>query len=491
MNKEELIQLLENNEIESADFTDLNLNDEDCIRIGEALLSNNTCYEIILGLSKKVDNNKYGIMMDSRKYNLQMNNSLRQYLTLSSYSISKGFEHIFEALKYNNTVASLQIKNINFKKLTDHTILLFIEMLKINDNLSFLRIPYNFITDYIEFIKALQAHKNLIEISIDDNYFNNENEYIQFINTISSYKHLQVLKLKNCEIKGQYNLPQLTDYKNIIKNNQYLVVLDLRKNIKQYYNKIEDNYASIFNNLIESKYIQYLNIDGYNPSSNDDPNALIKFLHYNRNLRVLDISNISFNNIDKLIEELYTYPLETLKMKDIHNLDISNNSQFTNNLSPLLKLLQDNNNITSLNLSYIQFNRDEVIDLYDLILKNKILTLLNVNYCFNDLSNTIYILDAVKYNKNLDELRIFTKQSITHYWLFDYQFIDKICNLIEYNTHLSTIYIDESDIIFDPDLNSKLTENLNFSYNYIYSSLLRNKTLIKIIWPNLFKASLL
>lgn len=500
MYKQQLIKLIEENEIELADFIDTDLNDNDCLQISEALLSNNTCYKLKFGKSKKINFDDYGLFLDSITNRDQINiyNINKIYSDASQYKIINGFNSIFESLKYNNTVTILKIKNYS---IPTNSIKNFIDMLKTNKSIQYLHITSNLINN--EFIEALQVHNNLTELKIDNNIFNNNNEYYDFLKTLSSLKYLYKLDLCNCKINNNKELPQTTLLADLIEENIYLSSIKLSKS-----NIIFDNLSPFFNSLLFHNNLTHLNIEGYHPSAKDDYNSLIDLIKINTNITYLNISNIIFEHIDELIDVLSNSSINTLKMKNIKNLsvdhiinliqnnpniydlDISKNN-FTNKLSPLLCLLQNNNNLTSLNISYISIGRQEIIDLYDLILKNKTLFVLNVNYCFNNISNTIYILDAVKYNKILYKLYIYTHQDLHNYWLFNSSFVNKICNLIEFNKYLTNIYIDESNINIDPEINSKLTEKLMISYNQVYSSLLKNKTLVQIVWSNLFKAMLI
>lgn len=489
------------------DLRDSNLTDENIYEITDLIKNNNSIQVLKIGnkkRSKVSDKYTYQLYMTTAEIDEQYQHNIENKITMN------GYNHLFECLKYNNTIHTLKIYyyssnylNINL----DSFIEKLSEMLLINKSIINLTLTLeHLIFSRKVFIKLCNALKNhnifyslLFHIS---NSQLNENDYNIFIDALQNQKYLSNLSLHLTE--HFYNNDKIIELVNSLK---YIYKLNI---VLPYNDTFIDN---IFNVLENKQYLTKLIIFIH---STNNVNSLSKLLNTNKNITYLELNNrLSSNNIinNTFKQSIINSNLQTLKLKfcDIQIndiIDIIQNNNTINNLNlsfnrsicnfkSLFDKLKTNTNITSLNISNnIIYEISDLISLKELIENNTCITKINLSNCltediYDSKYNSVYleIFNSLILNNTIDTLKIsyFAEpKSISN------EFIDKLTNFIKNNKNVNKLILQENNLyatyyVNNRDRVSFLNIQLltNEQYNKIINSLNYNHNLVCFKWNEL------
>ena len=504
MDKYQIFELIRNNSIEVADFTNAVLNDDDCLKLSNIIENNNSVSKLIIrnknfneeALLKKLQYNKAFLINNYNEYiKYKKEDDLIKYLNNNCCNqITIGYNYIFDALKNNNCIKTLVLDNVIFN---DRNFYFFSEMLKSNKSIQKLDLNIDCNENYKEtrdcyklFCDSLLIHNNLTSFKINfsniiyspkiriispsmifdslttntnlkklsiNNHFLNSDNIESFIKLLDNHKILSKLTLRKLNffddvslIKTIFdyieNLKDLT-YLNLkkskgIKNEFIISLLNKNKNIKY----LNLNYTNEINNYIYplSEYRNYRLYSKYHYNTNYD-DLINVLLDYNVNtLKVAGLYYLTSDNIIKLL----TYN------KHIINLDINgqtgkeygycyNRLKKDDEILKLIKYFQTNTTLQTLNMNNFNIKSDLILNEFNqMLLTNKTLTKLNINNCFT-FKDTYIIFNTLQHNNTLQKIWIYP--DIIHNKIHINEtdnYINHLCNLIQNNKTLTQIKLD-------------------------------------------------
>ena len=283
--------------------------------------------------------------------------------------------------------------------------------------------------------------------------------------------------LKLCRIKID-DIKFINLLNDFIKNNNSIIKLELNCiNLEYKIENIQNNF-SLSEGLIYNKNITSLNL--INCRLKNSCGELFKILQNNNSITSL---NLSRNNIESITDLANCLKVNTT----LTDINLSENGIL--DISDLSNSLQINTTLTDLNLSY-----NDIIDISDLSNSLQInTTLTDLNLSHNNIKNIINLTDNLKENNNI------TKINLSNNLIDDIKQIDY---LLKYNSSLYSLNISYNLLLnnsSDKDLQlffnnlkynntlTKLNIKANYSINrlcelsiYIYELLKVNNTLIKL-----------
>ena len=472
MNKIQNINLIKNNSIKKADFTNSSLNDEDCIKLAEALHSNNSVNTLTINNSlsmKKIYKYNYQFMVKNiNNYKGLTKSRIENYFSSHIFNnINNGYNYIFDALKDHKTINKIKLNNI---ELNEDNLEYFTKILTNNNiNTLHLKIYYSNPIYFNKLIEALNNNNNIYDFKIIIS--NDINEY-QINELIHTLMHFNLLKL-TVKFYNSFTQNNMNNLAELINKNDRITYLNLCYKHKYYYPQHSRlSIENIIKPLFNKKYLKYLKINnfdfciGLNYFNTDQPNhnieLLTELLNKNKNITYLNISNNIINNLDPLMNILMNYQIKTLKLEHlslinkngiakfiqtnnyITNLNISNICCYNEkNLSVIFNALMSNNTLLKLNISNIN-NIADINDLNEfikMIENNKTLINLNINNCIND-DNMLQILQALQHNEHLRKIKIKKSFNSNNDEVYNYNnnYVNEFCKILNYNKNLQSIY---------------------------------------------------
>jgi len=500
------------------DLRDSNLTDENIYEITNLIKNINSFQVLKIGNkkdSKISDKYTYQLYMTTAEIDEQYQHNIENKITMN------GYNHLFECLKYNNTIHTLKIYyyssnylNINL----DSFIEKLSEMLLINKSIVNLTLTLEYLNfsrkAFIKLCNALKNHNIFYSLLFHiSNSQLNEDDYNIFIDALQNQKYLSNLSLHLTE--RFYNNDKIIELVNNLKYIYKLnIVLPYNDTFIDNIFNVLENIDNIFNVLENKQYLTKLVILIHN---SNNVNSLSKLLNINKNITYLELSDrLSSDNIinNTFKQSIINSNLQTLKLKfcniQINDIiDIIQNNNTINNLNisfnhicnfkSLFDKLKTNTNITNLNISNnIIYEISDLISLKELIENNTCITKINLSNClveeediYDSKYNSAYleIFNSLTLNNTIDTLKI---SHLTESKNISNEFIDKLTNFIKNNKSVNKLILQENNLYTTYYVNNRDRVNFlnirlltNEQYNKIINSLNYNNNLVCFEWNEL------
>ena len=400
-----------------------------------------------------------------------LNNGLRDIENLKKIEISNNSNLLFKTI--NATVSlsktSLQVLILSNNKFDDNLIINFFQNSKNFHNLKILDISFNNITQKtFKNKKAIEGLKNnfpiLEKLIMNHNILGSKGAKILF-DILYCKSELSLLDISYNGID-----------KNFFNSDEVQIFFDYNSSQKFTTFYYEGNYLPLqeCNNLIQSILnnvnLSYLYLN--NNQINDECMNLFSFLISNNPyIHTLSLSENNFTNVG--LKKLFDSIEQKTRLIEIF---LAKNNLNHQSLKIISESLKNNRTISSLDLSYNDFKKDECIDyLINLIGENSRIKNLNLTSCHLGLKAK-NLFEFIEKNKRLSCIDLSANNIGDNKKIFE-----AFANMIKNNFYLKYIYLD-SNYIVDSDFEIIICDGIRFNKNLNKISLKDNNiTLNKLV----------
>ena len=400
-----------------------------------------------------------------------LNNGLRDIENLKKIQISNNSNLLFKTI--NATVSlsktSLQVLILSNNKFDDNLAINFFHNSKNFHNLKILDISFNNITQKtFKNKKATEGLKNnfpiLEKLIMNHNILGSKGAKILF-DILYCKSELSLLDISYNGID-----------KNFFNSDEVQIFFDYNSSQKFTTFYYEGNYLPLqeCNNLIQSILnnvnLSYLYLN--NNQINDECMNLFSFLISNNPyIHTLSLSENNFTNVG--LKKLFDSIEQKTRLIEIF---LAKNNLNHQSLKIISESLKNNRTISSLDLSYNDFKKDECIDyLINLIGENSRIKNLNLTSCHLGLKAK-NLFEFIEKNKRLSCIDLSANNIGDNKKIFE-----AFANMIKNNFYLKYIYLD-SNYIVDSDFEIIICDGIRFNKNLNKISLKDNNiTLNKLV----------
>ena len=400
-----------------------------------------------------------------------LNNGLRDIENLKKIEISNNSNLLFKTI--NATVSlsktSLQVLILSNNKFDDNLAINFFHNSKNFHNLKILDISFNNITQKtFKNKKATEGLKNnfpiLEKLIMNHNILGAKGAKILF-DILYCKSELSLLDISYNGID-----------KNFFNSDEVQIFFDYNSSQKFTTFYYEGNYLPLqeCNNLIQSILnnvnLSYLYLN--NNQINDECMNLFSFLISNNPyIHTLSLSENNFTNVG--LKKLFDSIEQKTRLIEIF---LAKNNLNHQSLKIISESLKNNRTISSLDLSYNDFKKDECIDyLNNLIGENSRIKNLNLTSCHLGLKAK-NLFEFIEKNKRLSCIDLSANNIGDNKKIFE-----AFANMIKNNFYLKYIYLD-SNYIVDSDFEIIICDGIRFNKNLNKISLKDNNiTLNKLV----------
>ena len=400
-----------------------------------------------------------------------LNNGLRDIENLKKIEISNNSNLLFKTI--NATVSlsktSLQVLILSNNKFDDNLAINFFHNSKNFQNLKILDISFNNITQKtFKNKKATEGLKNnfpiLEKLIMNHNILGSKGAKILF-DILYCKSELSLLDISYNGID-----------KNFFNSDEVQIFFDYNSSQKFTTFYYEGNYLPLqeCNNLIQSILnnvnLSYLYLN--NNQINDECMNLFSFLISNNPyIHTLSLSENNFTNVG--LKKLFDSIEQKTRLIEIF---LAKNNLNHQSLKIISESLKNNRTISSLDLSYNDFKKDECIDyLNNLIGENSRIKNLNLTSCHLGLKAK-NLFEFIEKNKRLSCIDLSANNIGDNKKIFE-----AFSNMIKNNFYLKYIYLD-SNYIVDSDFEIIICDGIRFNKNLNKISLKDNNiTLNKLV----------
>ena len=400
-----------------------------------------------------------------------LNNGLRDIENLKKIEISNNSNLLFKTI--NATVSlsktSLQVLILSNNKFDDNLAINFFHNSKNFHNLKILDISFNNITQKtFKNKKATEGLKNnfpiLEKLIMNHNILGAKGAKILF-DILYCKSELSLLDISYNGID-----------KNFFNSDEVQIFFDYNSSQKFTTFYYEGNYLPLqeCNNLIQSILnnvnLSYLYLN--NNQINDECMNLFSFLISNNPyIHTLSLSENNFTNVG--LKKLFDSIEQKTRLIEIF---LAKNNLNHQSLKIISESLKNNRTISSLDLSYNDFKKDECIDyLINLIGENSRIKNLNLTSCHLGLKAK-NLFEFIEKNKRLSCIDLSANNIGDNKKIFE-----AFANMIKNNFYLKYIYLD-SNYIVDSDFEIIICDGIRFNKNLNKISLKDNNiTLNKLV----------
>ena len=400
-----------------------------------------------------------------------LNNGLRDIENLKKIEISNNSNLLFKTI--NATVSlsktSLQVLILSNNKFDDNLAINFFQNSKNLHNLKILDISFNNITQKtFKNKKATEGLKNnfpiLEKLIMNHNILGSKGAKILF-DILYCKSELSLLDISYNGID-----------KNFFNSDEVQIFFDYNSSQKFTTFYYEGNYLPLqeCNNLIQSILnnvnLSYLYLN--NNQINDECMNLFSFLISNNPyIHTLSLSENNFTNVG--LKKLFDSIEQKTRLIEIF---LAKNNLNHQSLKIISESLKNNRTISSLDLSYNDFKKDECIDyLNNLIGENSRIKNLNLTSCHLGLKAK-NLFEFIEKNKRLSCIDLSANNIGDNKKIFE-----AFANMIKNNFYLKYIYLD-SNYIVDSDFEIIICDGIRFNKNLNKISLKDNNiTLNKLV----------
>ena len=400
-----------------------------------------------------------------------LNNGLRDIENLKKIEISNNSNLLFKTI--NATVSlsktSLQVLILSNNKFDDNLAINFFQNSKNFHNLKILDISFNNITQKtFKNKKATEGLKNnfpiLEKLIMNHNILGSKGAKILF-DILYCKSELSLLDISYNGID-----------KNFFNSDEVQIFFDYNSSQKFTTFYYEGNYLPLqeCNNLIQSILnnvnLSYLYLN--NNQINDECMNLFSFLISNNPyIHTLSLSENNFTNVG--LKKLFDSIEQKTRLIEIF---LAKNNLNHQSLKIISESLKNNRTISSLDLSYNDFKKDECINyLINLIGENSRIKNLNLTSCHLGLKAK-NLFEFIEKNKRLSCIDLSANNIGDNKKIFE-----AFANMIKNNFYLKYIYLD-SNYIVDSDFEIIICDGIRFNKNLNKISLKDNNiTLNKLV----------
>ena len=402
-----------------------------------------------------------------------LNNGLRDIENLKKIEISNNSNLLFKTI--NATVSlsktSLQVLILSNNKFDDNLAINFFQNSKNFHNLKILDISFNNITQKtFKNKKATEGLKNNFPIL---------EKLIMNHNILGSKGAKTLFDILYC--KSELSLLDISYNgidKNFFNSDEVQIFFDYNSSQKFTTFYYEGNYLPLqeCNNLIQSILnnvnLSYLYLN--NNQINDECMNLFSFLISNNPyIHTLSLSENNFTNVG--LKKLFDSIEQKTRLIEIF---LAKNNLNHQSLKIISESLKNNRTISSLDLSYNDFKKDECIDyLINLIGENSRIKNLNLTSCHLGLKAK-NLFEFIEKNKRLSCIDLSANNIGDNKKIFE-----AFANMIKNNFYLKYIYLD-SNYIVDSDFEIIICDGIRFNKNLNKISLKDNNITLKKLVTN-------
>ena len=400
-----------------------------------------------------------------------LNNGLRDIENLKKIEISNNSNLLFKTI--NATVSlsktSLQVLILSNNKFDDNLAINFFHNSKNFQNLKILDISFNNITQKtFKNKKAIEGLKNnfpiLEKLIMNHNILGSKGAKILF-DILYCKSELSLLDISYNGID-----------KNFFNSDEVQIFFDYNSSQKFTTFYYEGNYLPFqeCNNLIQSilNNVNLIYLYLNNNQINDECMNLFSFLISNNPyIHTLSLSENNFTNVG--LKKFFDSIEQKTRLIEIF---LAKNNLNHQSLKIISESLKNNRTISSLDLSYNDFKKDECIDyLINLIGENSRIKNLNLTSCHLGLK-VKNLFEFIEKNKRLSCIDLSANNIGDNKKIFE-----AFANMIKNNFYLKYIYLD-SNYIVDSDFEIIICDGIRFNKNLNKLSLKDNNiTLSKLV----------
>ena len=400
-----------------------------------------------------------------------LNNGLRDIENLKKIEISNNSNLLFKTI--NATVSlsktSLQVLILSNNKFDDNLAINFFHNSKNFQNLKILDISFNNITQKtFKNKKAIEGLKNnfpiLEKLIMNHNILGSKGAKILF-DILYCKSELSLLDISYNGID-----------KNFFNSDEVQIFFDYNSSQKFTTFYYEGNYLPFqeCNNLIQSilNNVNLIYLYLNNNQINDECMNLFSFLISNNPyIHTISLSENNFTNIG--LKKFFDSIEQKTRLIEIF---LAKNNLNHQSLKIISESLKNNRTISSLDLSYNDFKKDECIDyLINLIGENSRIKNLNLTSCHLGLK-VKNLFEFIEKNKRLSCIDLSANNIGDNKKIFE-----AFANMIKNNFYLKYIYLD-SNYIVDSDFEIIICDGIRFNKNLNKLSLKDNNiTLNKLV----------
>ena len=400
-----------------------------------------------------------------------LNNGLRDIENLKKIEISNNSNLLFKTI--NATVSlsktSLQVLILSNNKFDDNLAINFFHNSKNFQNLKILDISFNNITQKtFKNKKAIEGLKNnfpiLEKLIMNHNILGSKGAKILF-DILYCKSELSLLDISYNGID-----------KNFFNSDEVQIFFDYNSSQKFTTFYYEGNYLPFqeCNNLIQSilNNVNLIYLYLNNNQINDECMNLFSFLISNNPyIHTISLSENNFTNIG--LKKFFDSIEQKTRLIEIF---LAKNNLNHQSLKIISESLKNNRTISSLDLSYNDFKKDECIDyLINLIGENSRIKNLNLTSCHLGLK-VKNLFEFIEKNKRLSCIDLSANNIGDNKKIFE-----AFANMIKNNFYLKYIYLD-SNYIVDSDFEIIICDGIRFNKNLNKLSLKDNNiTLSKLV----------
>ena len=383
-----------------------------------------------------------------------LNNGLRDIENLKKIEISNNSNLLFKTI--NATVSlsktSLQVLILSNNKFDDNLAINFFHNSKNFQNLKILDISFNNITQKtFKNKKAIEGLKNnfpiLEKLIMNHNILGSKGAKILF-DILYNKSQLRLLDISYNGID-----------KNFFNSDEVQIFFDYNSSQKFTTFYYEGNYLPLqeCNNLIQSILnnvnLSYLYLN--NNQINDECMNLFSFLISNNPyIHTISLSENNFTNVG--LKKFFDSIEQKTRLIEIF---LAKNNLNHQSLKIISESLKNNRTISSLDLSYNDFKKDECIDyLINLIGENSRIKNLNLTSCHLGLK-VKNLFEFIEKNKRLSCIDLSANNIGDNKKIFE-----AFANMIKNNFYLKYIYLD-SNYIVDSDFEIIICDGIRFNKN--------------------------
>ena len=400
-----------------------------------------------------------------------LNNGLRDIENLKKIEISNNSNLLFKTI--NATVSlsktSLQVLILSNNKFDDNLAINFFHNSKNFQNLKILDISFNNITQKtFKNKKAIEGLKNnfpiLEKLIMNHNILGSKGAKILF-DILYCKSELSLLDISYNGID-----------KNFFNSDEVQIFFDYNSSQKFTTFYYEGNYLPFqeCNNLIQSilNNVNLIYLYLNNNQINDECMNLFSFLISNNPyIHTISLSENNFTNVG--LKKFFDSIEQKTRLIEIF---LAKNNLNHQSLKIISESLKNNRTISSLDLSYNDFKKDECIDyLINLIGENSRIKNLNLTSCHLGLK-VKNLFEFIEKNKRLSCIDLSANNIGDNKKIFE-----AFANMIKNNFYLKYIYLD-SNYIVDSDFEIIICDGIRFNKNLNKLSLKDNNiTLSKLV----------
>ncbi len=400
-----------------------------------------------------------------------LNNGLRDIENLKKIEISNNSNLLFKTI--NATVSlsktSLQVLILSNNKFDDNLAINFFHNSKNFQNLKILDISFNNITQKtFKNKKAVEGLKNnfpiLEKLIMNHNILGSKGAKILF-DILYCKSELSLLDISYNGID-----------KNFFNSDEVQIFFDYNSSQKFTTFYYEGNYLPFqeCNNLIQSilNNVNLIYLYLNNNQINDECMNLFSFLISNNPyIHTISLSENNFTNVG--LKKFFDSIEQKTRLIEIF---LAKNNLNHQSLKIISESLKNNRTISSLDLSYNDFKKDECIDyLINLIGENSRIKNLNLTSCHLGLK-VKNLFEFIEKNKRLSCIDLSANNIGDNKKIFE-----AFANMIKNNFYLKYIYLD-SNYIVDSDFEIIICDGIRFNKNLNKLSLKDNNiTLSKLV----------